>query len=72
MGYRIIVDKNLCKGCGMCVTMCPRSVLKLSQELSERGYNYPIPREEDCIGCRLCEVFCPDFAITVVEERSSA
>ncbi|WFO75442.1 4Fe-4S binding protein [Desulfurococcaceae archaeon MEX13E-LK6-19] len=68
MGYRIVVDKNLCKGCGICVTICPHGAIVLSRNLSERGYRYPVPTEKKCMGCRLCEVFCPDFAITITEE----
>lgn len=62
----ISVDTRLCKGCEVCIDMCPTRVLERSKELSRRGLRYPVAaRIEQCIACRLCEVLCPDFAIWV-------
>ncbi len=62
----IDVDTFLCKGCGICVEMCPRKVFEWSKELSEKGVHYPIPvHAEKCVKCKLCELLCPDFAIAV-------
>jgi 2-oxoglutarate ferredoxin oxidoreductase subunit delta len=65
MGCDVIIDKNTCKGCGICVTMCTKKVLKLSDELGPKGYRYPVLIGE-CIGCKVCELFCPDFSIIVI------
>ncbi len=66
--YKIFVDEEFCKGCGICVHFCPRDALKLSEEFNERGCNVPIPADMDrCTGCRMCELFCPDFAIAIAE-----
>ena len=63
---RIIVDKKLCKGCGICVEFCPRKVLEMSTEMDERGFRTPRnTKESDCTLCGLCEMYCPDFAICV-------
>ncbi|WP_297477565.1 2-oxoglutarate ferredoxin oxidoreductase subunit delta [Thermococcus sp.] len=62
----IDVDTFLCKGCGICVEMCPRKVFEWSKELSEKGVHYPVPvHAEKCVKCKLCELLCPDFAIAV-------
>ncbi len=62
----IDVDTFLCKGCGICVEMCPRKVYEWSKELSEKGVHYPVPvHAEKCVKCKLCELLCPDFAISV-------
>lgn len=62
----ISVDTFLCKGCGICVEMCPRKVFEWSEELSEKGVHYPVPANaEKCVKCKLCELLCPDFAIAV-------
>jgi 2-oxoglutarate ferredoxin oxidoreductase subunit delta len=62
----IDVDTFLCKGCGVCVEMCPRKVFEWSKDLSEKGVHYPIPVNADkCVKCKLCELLCPDFAIAV-------
>ncbi|HHY94648.1 MAG TPA: 4Fe-4S binding protein [Firmicutes bacterium] len=65
-----LVDEHWCKGCGLCISECPRSVLGWSGRRNPKGYNLPAPLAEDkCTGCRLCELICPDLAIYVVEEE---
>lgn len=63
----VSIDKEKCKGCGLCVHACPKKVLALmEQELNSKGYHPAAPvRQEDCIGCAACGLFCPDVAITV-------
>ncbi len=55
-----LIEKNWCKGCGICVTFCPKHVLQLDDK--EKAVAV---RLEDCICCRLCEMRCPDLAIEV-------
>ncbi|HNT60005.1 MAG TPA: 4Fe-4S dicluster domain-containing protein, partial [Rectinema sp.] len=61
-----IVRAKYCKGCSICVALCPKKVLELKNEKVFAA------RPDDCIGCRMCELRCPDFAIEVhpVEEKS--
>jgi len=54
------IHRDWCKGCGICVHYCPKSVL----ELDENDKVYAV-RPEDCICCRLCEYRCPDLAIEI-------
>ena len=62
------VIKDLCKGCGLCVWICPVKVLTLSNEVNKYGWRIP-KAKEGCIACRLCETYCPDMAIWVEEVR---
>lgn len=64
---KVVIDRERCKGCGLCVHACPKKVLELlSGELNKKGYHPSAPvRLEDCIGCAICALFCPDVAITV-------
>jgi len=73
---RIVIDFNLCKGCSLCVSVCPRELIIISTTLNEKGY-YPAcfteaesKSKEDlkCTGCALCAVVCPDMAIEVYRE----
>jgi 2-oxoglutarate ferredoxin oxidoreductase subunit delta len=65
---RVTVIKERCKGCQLCVTYCPRNVLRMSQTFNSKGYYYPEPEgEADCVNCHFCEVLCPDFAIFSLE-----
>ena len=69
MAFSHHIDENSCKGCGLCVTVCPKNVLEISEQVSPKGY-FPVfqARPEDCIFCALCCVMCPDVAITITEE----
>ncbi|MFH1980255.1 MAG: 4Fe-4S dicluster domain-containing protein [Pseudomonadota bacterium] len=68
MTYQHIIDKERCKGCGLCVTVCPKNVLEISKEGNTKGY-FPAfqARPEDCIHCTACCIMCPDVAITITE-----
>ncbi len=60
----VVIDKELCKGCGFCIEFCPTKVLEFSEEFNSRGYHPPrIARPDACTGCDLCGIYCPDFAI---------
>jgi len=65
--FVVDVNENWCKGCGLCVAICPKKVL----EFNERVKSEPV-RIDDCIGCHQCENICPDFAITVKEAKPYA
>jgi len=65
--FKVGVNSAWCKGCSLCIGVCPKSVL----ELSDRMKSTPM-REGDCIGCRQCENICPDFAITIREDDENA
>ena len=61
------VNENICKGCGLCVTACPKKIVELAKEkLNAKGYHpAEVVRQEACIGCAMCALICPDCAIIV-------
>ena len=69
MSYQHTIDKNRCKGCGLCVAVCPKNVLELSDEVNTMGH-FPAcrARPEDCIYCSTCCIMCPDVAITITKD----
>lgn len=56
-----------CKGCGLCVSVCPKHVLELSQDKINKKGHHPVEavRPDDCIGCKSCAIMCPDCIIKV-------
>ncbi|MDE5544917.1 MAG: 4Fe-4S binding protein [Bacteroidales bacterium] len=62
----LVVDKEKCKGCGICVSICPTKAIGLSKEVNGKGYNFAMLTNEDaCVGCASCGHICPDGVITV-------
>ena len=64
---KITIEKNACKGCGLCITVCPKSILKLCEsELNDKGYSpVEITDMDACISCAMCARICPDVVFTV-------
>jgi 2-oxoglutarate ferredoxin oxidoreductase subunit delta len=69
----VVIDKDRCKGCGLCIAACPNQVLAFSGELNKSGYNVVhIEDPEACVGCAFCAQTCPDIAIEVYREKVPA
>ena len=68
MAYYHSIEKDRCKGCGLCVDVCPKKVLEISAEVNTKGY-FPVyqARPEDCVYCATCCRMCPDVAIAISE-----
>jgi 2-oxoglutarate ferredoxin oxidoreductase subunit delta len=66
----IHIIKDQCKGCGYCISFCPKKVLEESDEINARGVHPPRVVDEDkCILCGFCTAVCPDFAIFTTERK---
>lgn len=61
---RHLINRNWCKGCGICVHFCPKNVLEMDDQ-----EKVVAARPQDCIACRLCELRCPDLAIEIETEQ---
>ncbi|MDY6823637.1 MAG: 4Fe-4S binding protein [Thermodesulfobacteriota bacterium] len=55
-----VINRDWCKGCGICVHFCPREVLALDD-----GFKAFAQSPGNCIACKQCEYMCPDLAIEV-------
>ena len=62
----IVVNIEKCKGCGVCVPVCPSQVIALNKEVNGKGYHFAfMEKPDECTGCTNCAVVCPDGVITV-------
>jgi len=72
---KLTLNEKYCKGCYLCVNICPKSVFEISETPSITGIFTPvIARREECIDyqnalqnkkflCSLCVIICPDQAL---------
>lgn len=70
-----VINDDLCTGCGMCVGVCPRNIIKMmpkDQTVVVMCRNEAIGRiarlqcKTACVGCKRCEKTCPTESIKVV------
>ena len=57
---QVKINREWCKGCGICVELCPKSALELDNQ-EKAIWAHP----DKCVRCGLCEMRCPDLAIEV-------
>ncbi len=57
---RLEITGEWCKGCDICIKMCPERCLRLNAQLVAE-----LAEPDLCTGCRMCEWLCPDFAIKI-------
>lgn len=62
---KLIIRKERCKGCNICVSFCAKKILSL-----DTLGKINVEDEEACVTCGRCELLCPDFAIRVEKEAN--
>ncbi len=64
---KVAFKEDLCKGCGLCVSVCPTKIIFLDEsKINAKGYHPATVVDMDkCIGCANCATMCPDVVITV-------
>jgi 2-oxoglutarate ferredoxin oxidoreductase subunit delta len=61
------IAADRCKGCGLCVDVCPKHVLTLDTEVVNplRYHAVHLVDATACTSCALCARICPDAIFTV-------
>lgn len=66
MKGRVSINKERCKGCRLCVSVCPQKILSPSAASNRLGiYVVEVKKRGECLGCARCAIICPDVAIEV-------
>jgi len=65
--FQFEITEAWCKGCDICVKMCPERCLRLNEAMIVELMDLQV-----CTGCRICEWLCPDFAIAIKKSTLSA
>ncbi len=61
MPFRVILDREKCRGCEECLVICTARVFEVEE-------GKPVPtRVEDCVGCKSCVEICKEQAIRLKE-----
>jgi NAD-dependent dihydropyrimidine dehydrogenase PreA subunit len=55
----LILDRDLCNGCGMCINVCPHNVFGMENKKAA------IIDQDACMACGACKLNCPVSAISV-------
>ena len=64
---KVYFDEAACKGCQLCIDVCPKKILSLNTaKVNAKGYN-PVTCLDmnPCTACAICAKVCPDSVISV-------
>ena len=67
----VTLEEDRCKGCALCVDVCPPDILKMSiTAFNAKGYRpVEVTNMQLCTGCKVCAITCPDAVFTVYRAK---
>lgn len=69
MAIHLTFNQDRCKGCELCVSVCPKHILALADTTNVKGYRPATCTDEAaCVGCASCARICPDSIITIKKD----
>ncbi|MGD8998019.1 MAG: 4Fe-4S binding protein [Anaerolineae bacterium] len=67
----VVIREDRCKGCNLCVDVCPVGILQLAEDRFNIKGHHPVEvtDPEECTGCAMCATICPDVVFTVYRRK---
>lgn len=64
---KLTFQTDRCKGCGLCVSACPKGLIAIAKDKINQKGHHPaeLTDPEKCVGCASCAIMCPDCIIEV-------
>lgn len=62
------MNTSKCKGCGLCISCCPKEALSFSGEFNKLGYDVIAYDASKCVLCGMCYQTCPDCVFEISKE----
>jgi len=59
VGFYVEIDPDKCKGCGKCVSICPKALIRIVEKKAQ------VTEPDRCDGLAGCIRRCPEGAITI-------
>jgi len=67
----ITFAEEKCKGCGICITACPKKIIALDNDkINKKGYHPAGVKDQDlCTSCTQCAIICPHVVIRIENDK---
>lgn len=67
MAIQITFNGEACKGCGLCMLWCKRTLVAFDTSTLNKNGVHPayVQHTDQCIACGNCALMCPDGVITI-------
>ena len=69
MAIHLTFNQDRCKGCELCISVCPKHIIELAGTTNAKGYRPACCVDESqCVGFASCAKICPDSIIAIYKD----
>ncbi len=67
---KLILNPERCKGCSLCIKVCPDKALEYDTENFNAHGCHPVKWKGSCRLCGMCYLICPDYVFEIRDEAA--